>query len=70
VVRFKLLLYSWGKNPQYPMYRKLGGPQTWCGHHGEEKNLSSLRRIKPNFLVIQTIGQSTELSWLPRGEYE
>jgi hypothetical protein len=42
-----LLLYSWGKNPQYPLNRKLGGPQTWSGHFGEEKSLLPLLGIEP-----------------------
>jgi hypothetical protein len=27
-------LYPWGKNPQYPLYRRLGGPQSRSGHRG------------------------------------
>jgi hypothetical protein len=23
-----------GKDPQYPLYRRLGGPQSWFGHRG------------------------------------
>jgi hypothetical protein len=25
-------LYPRGKDPQYPLYRRLGGPQSWSGH--------------------------------------
>jgi hypothetical protein len=25
-------LYPRGKNPQYPLGRRLGGPQSWSGH--------------------------------------
>jgi len=32
-----LLLYPWGKSPWYPLGRRLVGPQSWCGHGGEEK---------------------------------
>jgi hypothetical protein len=28
-----------GKGPWYPLDRRLGGPQTWSGRFGEEKNL-------------------------------
>jgi hypothetical protein len=31
-------LYPWGKSPQYPLDRGLGGPQSQCGHSGKEKN--------------------------------
>jgi hypothetical protein len=27
-------LYPWGKEPWYPLYRRLGGPQSRCGHRG------------------------------------
>jgi len=32
------LLYSQGKNPWYLLDMRLGGPQSWSGHGGEEKN--------------------------------
>jgi hypothetical protein len=28
-------LYPRGKSPQYPVGRRLGGPQSWSGQHGE-----------------------------------
>jgi hypothetical protein len=57
-------LYPQGKSPWYPLYRRLGGPQNWSGHFGEEKNSQPLLRLKP--LVIQPIAHHyiTELSWL------
>jgi len=30
------LLYPWGKNPQYPLDRRLVGLQSQSGHGGEE----------------------------------
>jgi hypothetical protein len=27
-------LYPRGKNPRYPLDRRLGGPQSWSGHRG------------------------------------
>jgi len=30
-------LYPQGKNPQFPLDRRLDGPQSWSGYHGEEK---------------------------------
>jgi hypothetical protein len=35
-----------GESPWYPLDRRLGGPQSWSGHCGEEKNLA-LPGIKP-----------------------
>jgi len=32
------LLYPWGKDSRYPLTRKLGGPQSHCGHFLKEKN--------------------------------
>jgi hypothetical protein len=26
--------YPRGKDPWYPLYRRLGGPQSWSGHRG------------------------------------
>jgi hypothetical protein len=43
----KGLLYPWGKTNQYPVNRRLGGPQTWFGHFVEETNLLPLLGIKP-----------------------
>jgi hypothetical protein len=34
------------KNPQYPLNKKVGGPYSWSGHSGEEKNLTSLPRFQ------------------------
>jgi hypothetical protein len=36
------LACSCGREPQYPLYRRLGGPWNLFGHFGEEKNLFSL----------------------------
>jgi hypothetical protein len=35
-----LVLYPRGKIPQYPLDRRLGGPQSWSGRHGEVKILA------------------------------
>jgi hypothetical protein len=40
-------LYSRGKSPLYPLYRRLGGPQSRSGHCGVEKNLLQLPGIEP-----------------------
>jgi hypothetical protein len=45
-----------GKDPWNPLDRRLGGPQSWSGHSGEEKNSQPLPGFKP--LIIQPIAQS------------
>jgi hypothetical protein len=35
---------SQGKNPRYPLDRRLGGPQSRSGRDGEEKNSQTLPR--------------------------
>jgi hypothetical protein len=58
------LVYSQGKSPWYPLERRLGGPQSWSGLNGEEKNSQLLPRLK--LPIIQPIAQyyTTELSQL------
>jgi hypothetical protein len=36
-----LSLYPWKKSLRYPLYRRLGGPQSRSGRRGEEKILDS-----------------------------
>jgi hypothetical protein len=57
-------LYPQGKNPWYPLDRRLSGPQSWSGYRGEEKNFQFLLGLEP--LIIQPIAQchSIEVSWL------
>jgi hypothetical protein len=45
-------LLPWGKDPQYPLYRKLGGPQSWSGHRLEEKSFASAGDRTP---VVQPV---------------
>jgi hypothetical protein len=40
-------LYSQGKKPWYPLYRRLGGPQSCPGHGDEEKNSHPPPGIEP-----------------------
>jgi hypothetical protein len=44
--------------------RRLGGPESWSGHSGKEKNSQPLPGLKPP--IIKPIAQryTTELSWL------
>jgi hypothetical protein len=55
-------LYPQGKNPRYPLDRRLGGPQSRSGRGVEEKNSQPLPGFEP--LVIQPVVQryTTELS--------
>jgi hypothetical protein len=43
VIFTPLPLYPWGKSPWYPLDRRLGGPQSRSGRHGEEKILGPPR---------------------------
>jgi hypothetical protein len=36
--------FTSGKEPRYPLDRRLGGPQSRSGRRGEEKNLEDNRR--------------------------
>jgi hypothetical protein len=37
----------WGKDPRYPLYRRLGGPQSQSGHRDYRKNPLPLPGIEP-----------------------
>jgi hypothetical protein len=41
-------LYPRGKDPRYPLYRRLGGPQSRSGHRGYRKNLCPCRGSNPD----------------------
>jgi hypothetical protein len=58
------LLYPQGEIPWYPLDRRLGGPQSWSGRGGEEKNPQLLLELKSH--IIQPVAQhcTTELSQL------
>jgi len=53
-----------GKNPWYPLDKRLGGPLSWSEHSGEEKSSQPLLGLKAT--IIKPISQchTTELSWL------
>jgi len=49
---------SLGKEPLYPLYpldKRVGRPQSWCGHSGEEKNSQPLLGLEP--AIIQPVAQ-------------
>jgi len=48
-------LYFQGKIPWYPLYRRLGGPQSRSGRGGEEKNSQLLPGLEPP--IIQPVAQ-------------
>jgi len=41
------LLYPWEQSSQYPLYRRLGGSQSWSGLGGKEKKSQPLPGIQP-----------------------
>jgi hypothetical protein len=44
-----------GKSPRYPFYRKLGGPQSRPGQHGEVKIVYPTGNRTPVPLVVQPV---------------
>jgi hypothetical protein len=55
VVSFTPLpLYLWGKNHQYPLYRRVGKPQSRSGRHGKVKILPH-RDSNSDPLVVQPV---------------
>jgi hypothetical protein len=44
-----------GKSPRYPLYRRLGGPQSRSGRRGKRKNPLPLSGIEPRPLIRQYI---------------
>jgi hypothetical protein len=46
------------KEPQYPMDRRLGGPQSLSGGHGEEKIVDPTGTQTPTSSVVQPVSQS------------
>jgi hypothetical protein len=63
-------LYPQGKSLRYPLDRRLGGPQSRSGRHGEEKNLgpTGTRSPTPSSSRLYPVAIPTELSRLCRGE--
>jgi hypothetical protein len=55
-------LYPRGKDPRYPLYRRLGGPQSRSGHRGYRNNSLSLPGIEPRSLSRPA--RSRTLYWL------
>jgi hypothetical protein len=45
-------LYPRGKSPQYPLYRRLGGPQSRSGRRGYKKSSASVGDRIP---VVQSV---------------
>jgi hypothetical protein len=54
--------FSQGKSPQYPLDRRLGGPQSHSGYGGGEKNSQPPPEIEPQNPDHPAHSQS--LSWL------
>jgi hypothetical protein len=52
-----------GKEPplQYPLYRKLGGPQSWSGHGVEEKNSQPSPEIE--YPLLQSVVNHYTTDW-------
>jgi hypothetical protein len=46
-----------GKEPCYPLDRRLGGPQSSSGRGGEEKNSQHSRESNPRTPIVQPVVQ-------------
>jgi hypothetical protein len=44
-----------GKDPRYPLYRRLGGPQSCSGHRGLRRNLCLCRGSNSGRPVVQSV---------------
>jgi hypothetical protein len=53
-----------GKEPLYPLDRRLGGPQNRSGHGGEEKNSQPLPGLEHPFIQPVALCRTAELSQL------
>jgi hypothetical protein len=53
-----------GKSPQYPLYRRLGGPQSPFGRCGIKKNFFPVPGIEPWPPSLWPVAVPTDLSWL------
>jgi hypothetical protein len=41
-----------GRDPRYPLDRRIGGPQSWSGHRTEEKSFASAEDRTPVVIVV------------------
>jgi hypothetical protein len=55
-------LYPWGKNPRYPLNRRLGGPQSRSGRRGQKKNLP-LSGIEPRTSIARSSSPQSDTAW-------
>jgi hypothetical protein len=51
------VLYPLRKDPQYPLDRRLGGPQSQSGHNGRWKILCLRQGSNPNCPVVQSVAR-------------
>jgi len=56
--------YPEGKNPWYPLDRRLGGPKNRCGRDGEGKNSQPLSGLKSSIIQPEAQRYTTDLSRL------
>jgi hypothetical protein len=56
--------YNAGKEPQYPLDRRLGGPQNQSGSCGEDENLLPLLGVELQPSSPQPVDVLIEPSWL------
>jgi hypothetical protein len=56
---------SQGKSPWYPLDRRLGGPQSRSGSHGEEQDSKSLVGLEPQNIQPVTQNYTNKLNRIP-----
>jgi hypothetical protein len=60
-------LYPRGEDPRYPLYSRLGGPQSRSRHRGQRKNPLPLPGIELDLPVVKPVARHyTELTRLTR----
>jgi len=57
-------LYPCGKSTQYPLNRRLDGPQSQSGCNAEEKNSLPTRNPNPGHPAHSLVTMVTELPWI------
>ena len=60
-----LALLPPGKEPWYPLNRRLGGPQSWSGSYREQKHFLPLQDSNSGLSSLQPNKCTNYLGWLP-----
>jgi hypothetical protein len=58
-----------GKGPRYPLYRRLGGPQSWSGNRSYRKNPFASAKDRTSITQLSSPHPDTILTELPGSHY-